>query len=73
MCALALRAAQALEVVVASVDIVITPTGAKVLEVNSGIMMESLTRNHPDGWAMAYRFYDRILCAALAIETEARP
>lgn len=67
VCALAQRAVKALEVQVASVDIVITPVGAKILEVNSGIMMESLARHHPDGRAMAYRFYDRIVCASLGL------
>jgi len=71
VCVLAQRAVQALEVQVASVDIVHTPAGPKILEVNSGIMMESLARHHPDGRAMAYRFYDRILCASLGIGAEA--
>jgi len=71
VCALAQRAVQALEVQVASVDIVHTPAGPKILEVNSGIMMESLARHHPDGRALACRFYDRILCASLGIDAEA--
>ncbi len=68
ICVLAQRAVKALEVQVASVDIVVTPAGPKILEVNSGIMMESLARHHPDGRAMAYRFYDRIVCASLGID-----
>lgn len=71
-CALASRAVRALQVEVASVDIVVTPAGPKILEVNSGIMMESFARHHPDGRAMAYRFYDRILCAALGLENKAQ-
>lgn len=73
LCALALRATGALHVALASVDIVLTPAGPKVLEVNSGIMMESLARNHPDGRAIAGRYYDRIVCAALGIEHGVQP
>ena len=65
--ALAARAASVLGVELASVDIAATPDGLKILEINSGIMMESLEKNHPDGPALARRFYDRILCAALGI------
>jgi len=65
---LAGRAASALGVQLASVDIASTPGGLKVLEINSGIMMESLVHIHPEGWSMAEKFYDRIVCAALGIE-----
>lgn len=68
--ALAIRAAEALEVKLASVDLAATPTGLKVLEINSGIMMESLVRLHPDGRNMARRFYDRIICQALGLDAE---
>ncbi|MBI4623521.1 MAG: RimK-like protein [Verrucomicrobia bacterium] len=72
-CDLALHAARVLEVAVASVDVVLTPAGPKVLEINAGIMMESLARNLPEGRRLARRFYDRIICAALEIEDEAPP
>ena len=65
--ALAVQAAQALAVDLASVDIASTAGGLKVLEVNSGIMMENLIRVHPDGAAMAARFYERIVCLALGL------
>lgn len=65
---LAREAAASLDIKVASVDIASTPDGLKVLEINSGIMMESLVRIHPEGMSMAARFYDRILCMALGIE-----
>ena len=67
---LALRAAEALGVELASVDLASTPAGLKVLEVNSGIMMESLVKIHPDGNAMAAAFYDRIVCLALGLGEE---
>lgn len=65
--ALALEATRALGVELASVDIAATPNGLKVLEINSGIMMESLAKNHPDGAAISRRFYDRIVCACLGL------
>jgi glutathione synthase/RimK-type ligase-like ATP-grasp enzyme len=67
---LALRAAKALDVRLASVDLASTRSGLKVLEINSGIMMESLVRIHPEGEAMATRFYDRIICLALGLPVE---
>lgn len=71
VCDLALRAAGVIDVAVASIDIVLTAEGAKVLEINSGIMMESLARNAPEGRRIARCFYDRIICAALEIENAA--
>ncbi|HSI64276.1 MAG TPA: RimK-like protein [Candidatus Saccharimonadia bacterium] len=67
---LALAAAKALGVKLASVDIAATPEGLKVLEINSGIMMESLVKIHPKGQSMAARFYDRIICMAMDIERD---
>ena len=49
-------------------DIAQVREGLKVLEINAGIMMESLVRCLPEGRAIARRFYDRIVCAALKIE-----
>jgi glutathione synthase/RimK-type ligase-like ATP-grasp enzyme len=65
--ALACHAIDALGVTVASVDVVATPGGLKVLEVNSGIMMENLARHSSYGYDLAYRFYDRIVCHALGV------
>lgn len=70
LCALAVRAAEVLHVTVASVDVVVTPSGAKVLELNSGIMMESLARELPEGLRLAREFYDRLLCLALKLDDE---
>jgi len=70
LCALALRAAEVLHVTVASVDVVVTPSGSKVLELNSGIMMESLAQQLPDGRRLAREFYDRLLCLALELDDE---
>lgn len=67
ICALAKRAASALEVRLASVDVVETTAGLMVLEVNCGIMMERLARLHPEGPAMAEKFYDKIICRALGL------
>ena len=65
---LARRATEVLGIQVASVDIAATSGGMKVLEINSGIMMESLVLTHPDGQAIAGRFYDRILSKIMGIE-----
>jgi glutathione synthase/RimK-type ligase-like ATP-grasp enzyme len=67
---LALEAAKALAVELASVDVAATRGGLKVLEVNSGIMMENLIRFHPDGDEIAARFYDRIVAHALQLPME---
>lgn len=64
---LAIRATEVLGVALASVDIVATHKGPKVLEINSGIMMESLVQCHPDGKALAHRFYETIICRALGL------
>ncbi|MDP2310974.1 MAG: RimK-like protein [Pseudomonadota bacterium] len=66
--ALALRGAAALGIDLASVDVVDAGGTLKILEINSGIMMESLVRSLPDGRALARRFYDRIVCAALFLD-----
>lgn len=58
---LATHAVKALSVNVASVDVIQTTSGWKVLEVNSGIMMESLAGSHPAGRELARQFYGKIL------------
>lgn len=58
---LAIRAADALGVNLAAVDIIATPDGFKILEINSGIMMETFARTDA-GRPLARRFYDRIVC-----------
>lgn len=64
---LATESLDALGVTVASADIVELNGTLKVLEVNSGIMMENLVRSVPDGWNIAKRFYDKIICAMFDI------
>ncbi|MCL2494858.1 MAG: hypothetical protein FWE98_04285 [Oscillospiraceae bacterium] len=54
---LAARAAGALSIDFASVDIVDTPEGMKVLEVNCGIMMENFIRSAPENYATAKSIY----------------
>ncbi len=66
--ALAVRAADAIGIALASVDLVEDADGRPaVLEINAGIMMESYARVAPDGRAVAARVYDAIVCAALGI------
>ena len=52
--ALAIRAAQAIGIRFASVDIVRVADEWKVLEINSGVMMETLGRHHPELVHAAY-------------------
>ncbi len=52
--ALAIRAAQTIGIRFASVDIVRVAGGWKVLEINSGVMMETLGRHHPELVQAAY-------------------
>jgi glutathione synthase/RimK-type ligase-like ATP-grasp enzyme len=52
--ALATGAAQAIGIRFASVDIVRMSDAWKVLEINSGVMMEALGRHHPEQVAAAY-------------------
>jgi len=54
---LALLAAAALSIDFASVDIVKTPGGLKVLEVNCGIMMENFIRFAPENYNTAKEIY----------------
>jgi glutathione synthase/RimK-type ligase-like ATP-grasp enzyme len=52
--ALALRAAQAIGIRFASVDVVLLADEWKVLEINSGVMMETLGQHHPELVQAAY-------------------
>jgi glutathione synthase/RimK-type ligase-like ATP-grasp enzyme len=56
--ALATRAADAIGLSFGSVDVVWTQDRAQILEINSGVMIESLHRWHPD---LAHRVYGRAL------------
>jgi hypothetical protein len=55
---LARRAAKAIDIRFASVDVVKAGGGWQVLEINSGVMMEALSRLHPD---LVYAAYDAAL------------
>jgi glutathione synthase/RimK-type ligase-like ATP-grasp enzyme len=55
--ALALQAAKALSIDFASIDIVQTPEGLKVLEVNCGIMMENFIRSADENYGKAKAIY----------------
>jgi glutathione synthase/RimK-type ligase-like ATP-grasp enzyme len=52
--AIAARAAQAIGIRFGSIDVVEAGGGLKILEVNSGVMMEALGRQHPDLVYAAY-------------------
>jgi len=69
ICDIAVRAARALGVTLASVDIVESQRGLHVLEINCGIMMESLARSGEHGRALARGLYDRIVCRAMGLES----
>jgi D-alanine-D-alanine ligase-like ATP-grasp enzyme len=56
---LAQRAAAALNLACGSVDVIETPEGPRVLEVNAGLMMEFLAREVEGGEAIARRVYRR--------------
>jgi D-alanine-D-alanine ligase-like ATP-grasp enzyme len=71
ICDLAIRATKALGVELASVDIVDIGGEYRVLEINSGIMMESLSILSPELRALDKRFYKRIV--RLAFERHAVP
>jgi glutathione synthase/RimK-type ligase-like ATP-grasp enzyme len=55
---LAVKAAQAIGIRFASVDVVRTGGGWQVLEINSGVMMEALSKRHPD---LVYATYSAAL------------
>jgi len=63
---LALSAANAININFASIDVVKTRGELQVLEINSGIMMESLARQ--GGRDYAKRIYDKALCLTLEID-----
>ncbi len=64
--ALALHAAQAVNVRFASVDIIRTGGEFKVLEINSGIMMESFARLNSHNYLVAKSIYQEALVALFA-------
>ena len=55
---IATRAAKAIGIRFASVDVVKADGGWQVLEINSGVMMEALSAHHPD---LVYAVYDAAL------------
>lgn len=67
MTGLALEAAGAINLVFGSVDVVMVREGSVkrplVLEINAGVMMESLAGDSAEGLAIARRIYDRALVA----------
>ncbi len=63
---LALRAAQAIGVVFAAIDIVEVQGRLLVIEVNSGVMMEHFARCSKEHYAIAETIYGRALALALA-------
>jgi len=54
---LSLKAAKAISINFASIDVINTPEGMKVLEVNCGIMMENFIRSTPENYTIAKEIY----------------
>lgn len=75
MTARALEAARAINLVFGSVDVVMLngASGATphVLEINAGVMMESLASDSPEGLAIARRIYDRALASMFGLAQDA--
>lgn len=75
MTALALDAARAINLVFGSVDVVMLngPGGLTphVLEINAGVMMESLASDSTEGLAIARRIYDRALASMFGLPADA--
>ena len=63
---LALRAARALSIAFASVDIIETGGGYRVLEINSGVMMENFIEAAPGNYEAAKEIYREAVLAMLA-------
>jgi D-alanine-D-alanine ligase-like ATP-grasp enzyme len=55
---IAIKAAQAIEIRFGSIDVVRVDGQWKILEINSGVMMEALSRQHPE---LVYAAYDAAL------------
>ncbi len=64
---MALRAADAIGVKVASVDIARTGDTHRVLEINAGLMMEAFARRAPNGYEVARRIYRRAVHLSLGL------
>jgi len=65
---LAIKAAAGIELEFGSVDLVETPSGPSVLEVNSGVMMEFLARDHARGYEAAKAIYRRAFRAMFNLD-----
>jgi glutathione synthase/RimK-type ligase-like ATP-grasp enzyme len=65
--AMALRAAEAIGVTLASVDIALVGERLQVLEINAGLMMESFARRTPGGYDTARRIYRRAARLSLGL------
>lgn len=65
---LALEAASSLDLVFGSVDLVETASGPRVLEVNSGVMMEFLARDEAGGYETAKAIYRRAFRAMFGLD-----
>jgi len=52
--AIAIRAAKAIDIRFASIDVILVNGGWQILEINSGVMMEALSKQHPDLVYAAY-------------------
>ncbi|MFO0612613.1 MAG: hypothetical protein U0414_08505 [Polyangiaceae bacterium] len=71
---LARSAARAIGIRLAAVDVVTPARGApRVLEINSGVLLERFAKQAPDGRRMAVEIYDRIVSAQLHLERDGGP
>lgn len=61
ICELAKKAAKCLKIRFASVDVVMTKNGLKVMEVNAGVMMENLAGMNPEYYQRAKSIYGRAI------------
>lgn len=64
---LAASTAKQLDIRFASIDIIDDGKQLKILEINSGIMMENFAQSSEENYALAKRIYDRAICDALKI------
>lgn len=66
---LARRACDALTLRLASVDIFVTGNAIRVIEVNSGVMVEKMAEQLPDGQAIGRRVYEKIFWASAKLSS----
>lgn len=66
--ALALTCALAIDIDFASVDIIKSEQGLEILEVNSGVMMETLAQSSPENYSIAKEIYKKAIFSFLKMD-----